>query len=467
MELRNEWSTKVTAPNNLRVATYNILADLYAGREIESHYMYGHCDLNLLVRQRRMPMIIAELLSCKADILCLQEVDLNIYETLLRPVLEANGYQGFFSNKVSSASAQEGCCTFWLMSQFEVAEDDDMRTYPLRTLLAHEQGDLSSACRGGDVQLSRQSTRYFDAPSSINELKLERWESISDVHQLFEEHDEIRRIFREKVGQIMQVVRLRPKPSTNYPKPESIIVANTHLFYHPMADHVRMLQMFAVCHKLDGLRREGLCIDPILICGDFNSSPLSGAVRLLTNRSVLPNENDCWKHLHNYTWECGDNSYMLDKGYIGTYTLDDGDDELPCYIEEEFVDAHGDESSIDDASISAVADDEGSTYGDGEAITNVRIPAVELPSSFPVLVSGCLDVPKFTNYATDFEETLDYVFASQPSESAFGFRPKGEAPMLTEDMVKQYVAMPNEVMPSDHVSVICDFEWMNGGENRG
>ena len=80
---------------------YNILADLYAGREIDSHLMYGHCSLDCLARQRRMPMIVAELLSYNADILCLQEVDLNIYESLLRPVFEAHGYQGFFSNKVS------------------------------------------------------------------------------------------------------------------------------------------------------------------------------------------------------------------------------------------------------------------------------------------------------------------------------------------------------------------------------
>ena len=49
-----------------------------------------------------MPMIVAELLSYNADILCLQEVDLNIYESLLRPVFEAHGYESFFSNKVRS-----------------------------------------------------------------------------------------------------------------------------------------------------------------------------------------------------------------------------------------------------------------------------------------------------------------------------------------------------------------------------
>lgn len=58
-------------------------------------------------------------------------------------------------------------------------------------------------------------------------------------------------------------------------------------------------------------------------------------------------------------------------------------------------------------------------------------------------------------------ETLDYVFASRPSDQeVYGFKPKGEAPMLEEDVVKKFAAMPNRVMPSDHVAVVCDFEWV-------
>ena len=226
MELRKEWSNRATTTNNLRVVTYNILADLYAGREIEKGYcMYSHCGMECLARQRRMPMIVAELLSYHADIVCLQEVDLKIYESLLRPVLEACGYQGFFSNKISSN--QEGCAMFWSTNEFEVAKDDDMRSFPLRSLLAKEQGDLSSVC--SDIGLSRQSTHYYDAKTNTKEFELDRWESINDVHTLFENHDEIRKIFREKVGQIVQVVRLRPRQSSKCPKPESILVANTHL----------------------------------------------------------------------------------------------------------------------------------------------------------------------------------------------------------------------------------------------
>jgi mRNA deadenylase 3'-5' endonuclease subunit Ccr4 len=63
--------------------------------------MYGHCGIEDLSRQRRMPMVVAELLSYNADIICLQEIDASIHDSLLRPVLEANGYQGFYTNKVT------------------------------------------------------------------------------------------------------------------------------------------------------------------------------------------------------------------------------------------------------------------------------------------------------------------------------------------------------------------------------
>ena len=148
--------------------------------------------------------------------------------------------------------------------------------------------------------------------------------------------------------------------------------------------------------------------------------------------------------------------YMLDHGYIGNYCAQDQITK-PSYIDEQFVDAHEDEASLNDAYSSCESTITVSNIGPSSTICT---PAILLPSCFPNLVYGCLNVPCFTNYAVDFVETLDYVFASTPSyQEPFGFRPKGEAPMPSAEMVKQYVAMPNEVMPSDHVAVVCDFEW--------
>ena len=43
-----------------------------------------------------------------------------------------------------------------------------------------------------------------------------------------------------------------------------------------MTDHIRLLQAYAICHKLDEVRRENEHLDPVCLCGDFNSGPLSG-----------------------------------------------------------------------------------------------------------------------------------------------------------------------------------------------
>ena len=414
-------------------------------------------------------MIVAEILSYNADIICLQEVDASIHNSFISPVLTANGFQGFYSNKVTSQ--QEGCSMFWSTSVFEIVKAEDMKEFPLRSLLTKDA--------------SLDESEYYNAKSTVRDIvELERWESMNGVRQLLETHDEVRRVYSESVGQILQTVRLSPKQMSSSEqscasKPDSIVVANTHLFYHPLAGHIRLLQAFAVCHKLDQIRRKDPDRpDPLLICGDFNSGPLSGefvcvewswssavstlftshtahvsvlslslgAVRLLTNRSVLPHENDCWKHLNVYTWECGDSDYMMDHGFIGNY---DPDDTLSCCIEEEFVDAHCEEASM----LKSMSSD--------DSIDDIRCPpAVFLPEGFPTLVPGCLNLPSFTNYASDFVETLDYIFASEPSvQEPFGFRPKGEAPMPSEAMVKEYVAMPNKAMPSDHVSLVCDFSY--------
>ena len=252
-------------------------------------------------------MLMAEILSYNADIICLQEVDGIIHETLIRPTLEAKGYQGFYSNKVNKgmtfacyihcqiylnknpkyvdnyqvSSQPEGCSMFWSTDSFELATADDMRTYPLRSLLSQKRDTENS----GHCTMSerRSSSAYFDAKSNLKDLSsdLERWESMDGIRQLMEDHDEVRKVYQEEVGQIVQMARLSPKQhqycaGSASIKPDKIVVANTHLFYHPMADHIRVMQAYAICHELDKMRREGQYPDPVLICGDFNSGPLSG-----------------------------------------------------------------------------------------------------------------------------------------------------------------------------------------------
>eukprot|EP00562_Extubocellulus_spinifer_P005953 CAMPEP_0178531410 /NCGR_PEP_ID=MMETSP0696-20121128/33411_1 /TAXON_ID=265572 /ORGANISM="Extubocellulus spinifer, Strain CCMP396" /LENGTH=954 /DNA_ID=CAMNT_0020163309 /DNA_START=339 /DNA_END=3203 /DNA_ORIENTATION=- len=434
--IREGWTQRTAEErDDLRVLTYNILADLYTSRDVDQHLMYAHCDLAHLMRWRRMPMLMHEILAYQADVICLQEVDASIYHTLLQPVLNEKGYQGYYSNKASTQ--QEGCAMFWNTSCFEVAHEWDIKTISIRDLFAEHENHLLSgdSCTSGGAKESKQ---------------LSKWNSMDEILDLMGKHDELRRIAREKTGQILQIATLTLKnprdddaANTNVSlKPRKMILANTHLFYHPMADHIRAMQAYVVCKKIDEVRRQdNLDPYPLVFCGDLNSDPMSGAVQLLFTRALLPDHHETWKHLHDYCWEMGDNEYMIEHGYIGN---EETTAEDPVYVEETFKEAHEDEASLDDDSFSEP----------------FHPPPIVLPSSFPNLVSGCPDMPEFTNFAVDFVETLDYVLASETSKNErYGFKPRKAAPMPNADEIERYIAMPNEFMPSDHVSVVCDLEW--------
>ena len=82
-----------------------------------------------------------------------------------------------------------------------------------------------------------------------------------------------------------------------------------------MADHIRAIQAFIVCKKLDELRRQTNESSlnshhppyPLVFCGDLNSDPLSGAAQLLLTKTLSSEHHDCWKYLNEYKWEMEDN----------------------------------------------------------------------------------------------------------------------------------------------------------------
>ena len=442
----------------LRVVTYNILADLYVSRDVDGDNnettkstttQFPHVpNFDHLSKIRRIPMIVAELLSYNADIICLQEVDGGlIYTSFIEPVMNAMGYDGYYSNKASCQ--REGCALFWSRKVFDVEKRDiDLEAFSIRDLFdittkEKEEKDCSSDGNDENDNLSRREN-------------ICRWDSMDGINKLLREHYELRKVTMEKIGQVVQIATLRLKNSSNIgdessscekssiTKPSHCVVANTHLFYHPLADHIRAIQVYAVCKKVDEIRRRKLSSSssqspppsPFLLCGDLNSDPLSGAAQLLFTRIIRPEHHDCWKNLYNYKWDCCQNDFMVEHGYIGNEV---GVTELKC--EEEVYDDVQEEEK--------------------DGATGLPLPpTISLPPTFPNLVSGCSEMPKFTNYAVDFVDTLDYIIASETSElEPFGFGQKRSAPMPVAEDVTKYVAMPNEVMPSDHVSVVCDLEW--------
>ena len=303
-----------------------------------------------------------------------------------------------------------GCAIFWSVKRFEC--DATMEVFALKDLISNESNKA--------------------------------WENqMVAIRQFLAKRPDLLDVMESKVGQILQIatLRLKKQSSTSDKEiPETLVVGNTHLFYHPLADHVRCIQAYTVCKQLDKVCREacasGGSRSPFVLCGDLNSDPLSGALRLLVNREVESDHFETWKSLDTYSWDKGDHEYMLMQGYVGNEV--DADSE-PAYVEEAFEDAQD--------------------HFEPETRGLNSPPTIRLPDCFPNLVSGYSEMPEFTNYAVDFSETLDYVFASGPTKEQSGFVAVAEAPCPSSPDMQPYGAMPNESMPSDHISLVCDLEW--------
>ena len=360
-------------------------------------------------------MIVAEILAYQPDIICLQEVDSCVCDDLLMPVLKLKGYGGFFSSKAGVQS--EGCAMFWSLQVFEDAGTDDMYSFPLCDLEMKDSGRRLQ--HGPEDPVWRQCT--------------------ASIRQLLENYPALRDMMEFKLGQVVQIAALHLRNRSCDSEPQTIVVGNTHLFYHPMADHIRAIQAFQACRYLDLVRHStvrGGGTAPIVLCGDLNSSPLSGAVQLLLQGQLDPDHSGTWKYLNEYTWDMGGEEYLLEHGYIGPSLVSDD----PIYVNESFEDA---------------------SEGESEASKTPAGLHLCFPPSFPRLISGYPRIPAFTNYSVGFAETFDYIFVSEPSATAeFGFHPIESAPVPTGEDMDKYGPMPNECMPSDHVSLVCDLAWI-------
>ena len=94
----------------LRVARYNILLDQKASRDADcddADRAHAHCDTAHLVKWRRHPLIVCELLACAPDV-ALQELDANVFIDLLRPTLEARGFEGWCVRKGAEEEGNGG-----------------------------------------------------------------------------------------------------------------------------------------------------------------------------------------------------------------------------------------------------------------------------------------------------------------------------------------------------------------------
>ncbi|XP_034088179.1 protein angel homolog 2-like isoform X1 [Gymnodraco acuticeps] len=211
-----------SAEFDFSVMSYNILSQQLLQENI---YLYRHCPPAVLSWDYRLPNLLAEIQQHDADILCLQEVQEDHYVEQIKPALQALGYQCEFKKR--TGSKPDGCAVIFKSSRLSL--------------------------------LSSNPVEYF-----------QRGDALLD---------------RDNVG---LVLLLRPKDARSQSDASSFIcVANTHLLYNPRRGDIKLAQLAILLAEINRLSRlpDG-STNPVVLCGDFNSTPRSPLYSFLANGSL-------------------------------------------------------------------------------------------------------------------------------------------------------------------------------------
>ncbi|KAG4072368.1 hypothetical protein HA402_004300 [Bradysia odoriphaga] len=240
--------TQQRLPNHqFRVVTYNLLADLYANSDYSRTILFPYCPAYALAIDYRKQLFIKEIQGYNGDIVCLQEVDSKIFYFDLLPFLRLSDYVGTFKPKGLTA---EGLAIFFNSKKFSLIRND-----------------------GINIGENIPTLDIF------NDL----WLKIKDNEALVSRITD-----RSTAVQVTSVQALDSR--------KIVIVANTHLYFRPDADHIRLLQI-AFCMKYvesiyHQIKLEFNVDDndiSIVFCGDFNSVPECGIFKLMTQQKIEEN----------------------------------------------------------------------------------------------------------------------------------------------------------------------------------
>ncbi|XP_044742172.1 2',5'-phosphodiesterase 12 isoform X2 [Chrysoperla carnea] len=249
-ETRHQFTNNKLSENKFRVVTYNILADLYCDSDYTRETLYPYCPPEALDIDYRKQLILKELIGYKADLICLQEVDEKVFTYDLIPVLSELGYSGIFHKK--GGTVTEGLCCLYDSNRFK---------------------NISS------------EVIIFGEQINKNDIFIEYWRKIRTNAKLMD------RVLPRTTA--LQVNVFESADCNN----EILVVGNTHLYFHPDADHIRLFQaglaMTYLQHSIEQLKLKHKDKRiTLMFCGDFNSVPECGIYKLMTTGSVSEDEPD-------------------------------------------------------------------------------------------------------------------------------------------------------------------------------
>lgn len=243
-----------SSSSRFRVATYNLLAEIYATQQ-----QYPYTDFWALSWEYRFQNLMAEILDASPDVLCLQEVQADHYENHVYSQLSDSGYEGVFKPKTRQsmglAGKVDGCALFWRRSKFVMVESYS-------------------------IEFNEVAHRYTSNMLGSN-------------HRNDESMQFMNRLSKDNVAQLV-VLEMTQQASLGRTgrDPKQVCVANTHLYSNKDFPDVKLWQAWQLLQELESYIMSRGTNLPLIICGDFNSTPETAVYDLLSHQSVHPGHPD-------------------------------------------------------------------------------------------------------------------------------------------------------------------------------
>ncbi|ETW86966.1 hypothetical protein HETIRDRAFT_99377 [Heterobasidion irregulare TC 32-1] len=387
----------------LKVMTWNLLAQCLVRREL---FPVSDC----LKGAQREHMIYREILSPNADILCLQEVDR--LEKLL-PIIESGGYEHVYA---AGPRKKHGSLIAYRRGVFTKIKTHvlDFDTAQVRD---KSGGDADRGCTG-----------------------------LSHVTK-----------------NVANIVALKREGTED----GGVIVATTHLFWHPSYSYERARQAGILLREVTKFRDANDCANwPCILAGDFNFSPTDPGYSLLVGAPLLPAQHDllsqsCVVHLS------VDPSVAPTTPKSTSAGADDDDEEGgadPDRVIKNARPARPSDGLLTAAELAALFETPArprSAYDAGQRLlAHSAEPSIARCGDRLALPPARLGAyePEWTSYTHYWKTVLDYIFVIDPPDrvsAVVGLL----KPHQTSDLDP---GIPRKgISGSDHVSLAAELQWQN------
>ena len=235
-----------------RVVTYNVLAEIYATQQ-----QYPYCDLWALNWDYRFQNILREVLDASPEVVCLQEIQADHYESHVYASFSDAGYEGVFKQKTRQsmglAGKVDGCALFWRRSKFHLVE-----SYSI---------EFNEVAQRQATQVLGLNPRSDEGSAFLNRLS------------------------KDNVAQLVVLEFIQPAARSNR-EISQVCIANTHLYSHKDFPDVKLWQTWQLLQELESFIMSRGSSLPLVVCGDFNSTPDTAVYDLLSRQTVHPGHPD-------------------------------------------------------------------------------------------------------------------------------------------------------------------------------